>query len=421
MHLGIQIAQDITQVEMTSFVEEIPEDLKDPQNWRLRRNLKDRVWIIETKMGNKYILREQKSSFHFDHVEGTGFNYSQDSENEASLAKQYPEIVTEDYVVQAEKPIIACTLPYSSDPKAGDEYLKFAIYEFEEGIQSSFPPEQIEYLDNPTDNEMLRKYEQYRQKCEEFLIESLELSDYSKLKAVMLEELFRVHVGLGIIMKGDLLGSILSKDDLVNSDADGYSLAINPEGKIQVTVFDFERVFQNPTVREEHENLADNFRGFRRIIKSATEDNTLTGGSRLTNKKAESIRQESDLETKANVFMQGLPTALSDEVMELFVQEKKYENTVKPDDFKLYQRFELESFRAMKPSLIDFLRTNYKDTVEEMIDGFVSGYEEIVIQLESIDYGEDDNLSSSEILLLIMYFLQSEDGRQILRILQMHV
>lgn len=103
------------------------ENLLNPELWKKRRQLKDRVY--EVQIGDKkYILKEKKTARHA-HTQKRGHKDGNTSIEEFNVAKIFQERGTymdDEIIISWERPIVAVTYP---------DGFQFTMYEFREGLQ----------------------------------------------------------------------------------------------------------------------------------------------------------------------------------------------------------------------------------------------------------------------------------------------
>lgn len=210
---------------------ELPEELRNPKNWEFRWNLKDRVWVLYSKSGKKYLLRERKAPHHMDHLNGEPVNtYSQPSIDEAEKAEAFPTFQTRDYVLNKEIPIVGVDI----QTQKGISSLQFAVYEYLEGVKDSLTLDEYSLLifnqEAIQNSEQERR--QYEEVCESLAIEPVSPADYLQLKA---------YYG-SILLPKYLYKHAFADANYFNTDGDGFAISINGHGQLVLTAFDFEKV-----------------------------------------------------------------------------------------------------------------------------------------------------------------------------------
>ncbi len=119
--LPSQTTIDISQEDAASRPE-----LLNPQQWIKRKQLKDRVHVVEAE-SSRYILKEKKTARHTDTKQG-GHQQGLSSAAEVRTARHFQEhgrIEQGDLAVNWEKPVAAVTFP---------DGFQFAIFEYQEGL-----------------------------------------------------------------------------------------------------------------------------------------------------------------------------------------------------------------------------------------------------------------------------------------------
>jgi len=115
-----------TTVMLNVEDEQVKQDLLNPQNWERRKQIKDRVYVIQ--VGESwYILKEKKTARHTDTKKG-GHKSGLSSHGEFETAKYFQEngqVEKGNVGVVWEKPLATVKFP--------DEY-QFTIFEYEQGL-----------------------------------------------------------------------------------------------------------------------------------------------------------------------------------------------------------------------------------------------------------------------------------------------
>jgi|GEM_PF-5258567 len=236
MSLGANLlAGQAGGVDIQTFGE-VPPELSVPANWDLRFNLKDRAWIALAGK-KKFLLREQKSPQHFDHLFNRELGetvpldeHSQPSLDEAKLANSFRKKL-DTYTgirIVAENPIAAVKFP---ENLAIDYQL--GIYEFEEGMITD-RSQMVEPLRALFESlpDVWQTYNEFKSKMSLLERSAIPtLSEYCSIRAEVLLSSIPYMLRKGFAEQG-----------LHNSDADGFGLRVAPDGKLEVIVFDFERV-----------------------------------------------------------------------------------------------------------------------------------------------------------------------------------
>lgn len=237
------------------------QELLNPQNWKKRRQIKDRVY--EIKVGSsKYILKEKKTARHIDTFD-KGHESGLTSKEEFETAKYFQEncIVEQGNIkVNWEKPVSSVTFP---------DGFQFTIFEYEDSLfKKKYTTEDLsksilkhrkqfedEYI---VIKKMAKKFKDYSKvllfenKYEntesglKTILEwidlkkkkKLELSfeDFAEVKAIRMERQAEFAIRENIVKNG-----------YINKDTDEYSYKINlKNGKLQLEIFgyDFEYFFK---------------------------------------------------------------------------------------------------------------------------------------------------------------------------------
>jgi hypothetical protein len=229
------------------------QELLSPQNWKKRRQLKDRVYEIQIG-SSKYILKEKKTARHSDTVKH-GHVPGLSSLEEFQTAQHFQEkgvVDLGDIKVSWEKPVSTITFP---------DGFQFTIFECEDGLLEE---ESITHL---LTQEIIKNKEQYEKEfiatcsmAEKFKEDPRVLafehgSTESGLKAIIrwmglskekIPELtfedFALIKALRIKRKArGLMQETIIRNGYSNRDSDGYAYKINQQnGKPQLEIFGFD-------------------------------------------------------------------------------------------------------------------------------------------------------------------------------------
>ena len=227
-------------------------ELLDPHFWRIRTQLKDRVYQADTAE-NRYILKEQKTDRHmhvFKHGHRPG-NTSSDEAKASALFSANACVELGDISLSWEKPIASVTYP---------DGFQFAIFTFDERLASDFNvTEQLTRAIRNNRGQFEEEYQRVKEHSKRFMSwdaakprglqkppslperligrlhrePTLSFDEFARVKAFTLQEQAR-----------DLLDDTVLANGHNNSDADGYAFNVltAPRVTLEIIGFDFEYV-----------------------------------------------------------------------------------------------------------------------------------------------------------------------------------
>ncbi len=241
-------------------------ELLNPQNWKKRRQLKDRVYEIEVG-SSSYILKEKKTARHTDTM-GHGHRPGLSSLKEFQTARQLREngIVNHGNIkVNWEKPVATVTFP---------DGFQFTVFAHEEGLIEE------ETITQLLAEEILEHRKQYQQEFNAIRAITAKFKDdprvllfehgntRSGLKAILqwmglrkkqISELtfeeFALIKALRMVRQAkNLMQETITKNGYIDIDSEDHAYKINSvEGKPQLEIFGFDFEYFSPIDQSEVE------------------------------------------------------------------------------------------------------------------------------------------------------------------------
>lgn len=252
---GEMVLPNGIRMMIDSAQEEVRSDLLQPHLWEKRKQLKDRVYVIEVG-GRKYLLKEKKTDRHTD-TKKNGHRDGRLSAEEFAIAHKFQTEATleqGDYLLSWETPIGYATYP---------DGFQFVVFAFEEGLlangtvvgqlaaeilshQTQFEAEYhqiIALAQKYRNTSNVRLYDNGSRKTKWQLAVHLLGIGRNPPPEVTFEDFAKVKALWMMRRALDFMRETVIKLGYENSDADGFSYRIHPDAarvQLEIVGFDFE-------------------------------------------------------------------------------------------------------------------------------------------------------------------------------------